>query len=127
LRDENTRTIARARTLDAETLTLERTLSDLVNQAYALTLADIVQALELFQGSTAPVCSQGHTVIGQREAVLFARLRACPSRVNNTGSYEIIILPTCSGRGSGGAGGGAFHGLRDGHRDRSQPVEPGFG
>jgi len=39
LRDEYTRTIARA--LAAETLTLERTLSDLVNQAYALTPAEI--------------------------------------------------------------------------------------
>jgi hypothetical protein len=38
LRDEYTRTIARA--LAAETLTLERTVSDLVNQAYALTPAE---------------------------------------------------------------------------------------
>ena len=35
--DEYTRTIEPARALAAETLTLERTLSDLVNQAYALT------------------------------------------------------------------------------------------
>jgi hypothetical protein len=35
LRDEYTRSLA------AETLTLERTLSDLVNQAYALTPAEI--------------------------------------------------------------------------------------
>jgi hypothetical protein len=43
LRDEYTRTIdpARALALAAETLTLERTLSDLVNQAYALTPAEI--------------------------------------------------------------------------------------
>jgi hypothetical protein len=41
LRDEYTRTIEPARTLAAETLTLERTLSDLVNQAYALTPAEI--------------------------------------------------------------------------------------
>jgi hypothetical protein len=34
LRNEYTRTIAPARALAAETLTLERTLSDLVNQAY---------------------------------------------------------------------------------------------
>lgn len=39
LRDENTRTIARA--LAAQTLTLERTLSALVNQAYALTPMEI--------------------------------------------------------------------------------------
>ena len=39
--DEYTRTIAPARALGAETLTLERTLSDLVNQAYALTPAEI--------------------------------------------------------------------------------------
>ena len=41
MRDEYTRTIAPARALAAETLNLERTLSDLVNQAYALTPADI--------------------------------------------------------------------------------------
>jgi hypothetical protein len=36
LRDEYTRSIKPARALAAETLTLERTLSGLVNQAYAL-------------------------------------------------------------------------------------------
>ena len=41
LRDEYIRTIEPARALAAETLTLERTLSDLVNQAYALTPAEI--------------------------------------------------------------------------------------
>ena len=41
LRDEYTRTIDPARALAVETLTLERTLSDLVNQAYALTPAEI--------------------------------------------------------------------------------------
>src|ERR1035438_2671250 len=41
LREEYTRTIAPARALAAETLNLERTLSDLVNQAYALTPAEI--------------------------------------------------------------------------------------
>jgi len=41
LRDEYIRTIEPARALAAETLALERTLSDLVNQAYALTLAEI--------------------------------------------------------------------------------------
>jgi hypothetical protein len=41
LRDEYTRTIAPARALAAETLKLERTLSDLVNQAYGLTPAEI--------------------------------------------------------------------------------------
>jgi hypothetical protein len=41
LRDECTLTIAPARALAAETLTLERTLSDLVNQAYALSPAEI--------------------------------------------------------------------------------------
>ena len=40
-RDEYTRTIEPARALAAETLTLERTLSDLVNQAYALPPAEI--------------------------------------------------------------------------------------
>ena len=40
LRDEYTRTIEPARARAAETLTLERTLSDLVNQAYALTPAE---------------------------------------------------------------------------------------
>jgi hypothetical protein len=37
----STRTIEPARALAAETLTLERTLSNLVNQAYALTPAEI--------------------------------------------------------------------------------------
>jgi hypothetical protein len=41
LRDEFTRTIEPVRALAAETLTLKRTLSDLVNQAYALTPAEI--------------------------------------------------------------------------------------
>ena len=41
LRDEYTRTIDPARALAAETLNLERTLSDLVNEAYALTPAEI--------------------------------------------------------------------------------------
>ena len=41
LRDEYTRTIEPARALAAETLKLERTLSDLVNQAYALAPAEI--------------------------------------------------------------------------------------
>jgi hypothetical protein len=41
LRAEYTRTIEPARALAAETLRLERTLSDLVNQAYGLTPAEI--------------------------------------------------------------------------------------
>ena len=41
MRDEYTRTIEPARALAAETLNLERTLSDLVNQAYGLTPAEI--------------------------------------------------------------------------------------
>jgi hypothetical protein len=41
LRDEYTRTIEPTRALAAETLRLERALSDLVNQAYALTPAEI--------------------------------------------------------------------------------------
>ena len=41
LRDEYTRTIESARALAAETLKLERTLGDLVHQAYALTPAEI--------------------------------------------------------------------------------------
>jgi hypothetical protein len=41
LRDEYTRTIEPARALAAETLALERVLSDRVNQAYALTPAEI--------------------------------------------------------------------------------------
>jgi hypothetical protein len=49
LRDEYTRTIAPARARAAETLQLERTLSDLVNQAYALTPAEIE-----FMWQTAP-------------------------------------------------------------------------
>lgn len=42
LRDEYSRTIEPARALAAEALALERTLSDLVNQAYVLTPAEIV-------------------------------------------------------------------------------------
>ena len=41
MHDEHTRTVVPAHTLAAEALTLERTLSALVNQAYALTSADI--------------------------------------------------------------------------------------
>ena len=41
MRAEYTRSIEPARALAAETLKLERTLSDLVNQAYALTPAEI--------------------------------------------------------------------------------------
>jgi hypothetical protein len=41
LRDEHTRSIEPARSLAAETLKLERTLSDLVNQAYGLSPAEI--------------------------------------------------------------------------------------
>lgn len=41
LRDEYTRTIEPCRTLAAEALKLERTLSDLVNQAYGLTATEI--------------------------------------------------------------------------------------
>ena len=45
MRDEYTRTIAPARALAAEALQLERTLSDLVNQAYALTPAEVALML----------------------------------------------------------------------------------
>jgi hypothetical protein len=41
LREEYTRSIEPARALATETLKLERTLSDFVNQAYALTPAEI--------------------------------------------------------------------------------------
>jgi hypothetical protein len=41
LRDEYTRTIEPARARAVETLKLERALSDVVNQAYALTPAEI--------------------------------------------------------------------------------------
>ena len=41
MRDECTRTVEPTRPLAAETLTLERTLSDLVNQACALTLMEV--------------------------------------------------------------------------------------
>ena len=41
MRDECTRTVEPTRPLAAETLTLERTLSDLVNQACALTLTEV--------------------------------------------------------------------------------------
>jgi hypothetical protein len=41
LRDGHTRTLEPARALAAETLSLERTLNDLVNQAYGLTPTEI--------------------------------------------------------------------------------------
>jgi hypothetical protein len=41
LRDEYTRTLEPARALDADTLTLKRTLSALVNHAYGLTPAEV--------------------------------------------------------------------------------------
>ena len=41
LRDEDTQTLAPARALAAEALTLERQVSDLVNAAYGLTPAEI--------------------------------------------------------------------------------------
>ncbi|MGO8928168.1 MAG: hypothetical protein ACLQU3_14955 [Limisphaerales bacterium] len=41
MRDEYTRTVEPTRALATETLKLERTLSDLVNQAYTLTPAAI--------------------------------------------------------------------------------------
>ena len=41
LREEYTRSVELARALAAETLTLERTLSDLVNRAYGLAPAEI--------------------------------------------------------------------------------------
>ena len=41
MRDEYTRTIAPARALAAETLNLERTLSDIISQAHGLTPAEI--------------------------------------------------------------------------------------
>jgi hypothetical protein len=50
LRAEYGRTFAPARSLAAETLTLERTLSDYVNQTYAMTLAEI----ELMWKTTPP-------------------------------------------------------------------------
>jgi hypothetical protein len=41
LRDEYTRTVASARALATDNLKLERTLSDIVSQAYALNPAEI--------------------------------------------------------------------------------------
>ena len=58
LRDEYTRTSAPARTLAAETMKLERTLSDLVNRAYALTPAEIAL---MWQTGPAP---QAHPASG---------------------------------------------------------------
>jgi hypothetical protein len=52
LRGQYARTIAPARALAAETLNLERPLSDLVNQACALTRAEI----ELVRQTAPPPC-----------------------------------------------------------------------
>jgi hypothetical protein len=54
LRDEYTRTLAPARALAAETLNLERTLSDLVKRAYGLTPADIDFIWKTAPPATAP-------------------------------------------------------------------------
>jgi hypothetical protein len=51
LRDEYTRSIEPARARAAETLKLERTLNDLVNQAYTLTPAEIAL---MWQAAPAP-------------------------------------------------------------------------
>ena len=61
LLDEYTRTIAPARARAAETLTLERNLSDLVNQAYALTPAVIA----LMWQTARPRMPIPHTLVGQ--------------------------------------------------------------
>jgi hypothetical protein len=58
LRDEYTRTIEPARALAAETLTLERTLSNLVNQAYALTPTEIALMWQTAPPRM-PVCQPG--------------------------------------------------------------------
>ena len=55
MRDEYTRTIAPARALAAGTLTLERTLSDLVNQGYGLTPAESADIVIC----SFPICSGG--------------------------------------------------------------------
>jgi hypothetical protein len=64
LRDEYTRTIAPARALAAETLTLERTLSDLVNHAYGLTSAEIT----LMWQTAPPRMPIPHPRVGQGRA-----------------------------------------------------------
>jgi hypothetical protein len=55
--EERTRTFEPARALAAETLKLERTLSDLVNQAYALTPAEI----DLIWKTAPPACLPPNT------------------------------------------------------------------
>jgi hypothetical protein len=61
LRDEYIRTIEPARARAAEPLQLERTLSDLVNQAYDLTPAEI----ELLWQTAPPCIPIPHLRVGQ--------------------------------------------------------------
>ena len=58
MRDEYTRTIEPARALAAETLTLERTLSELVNQAYALNPAEIALDRRACKGFWRDACKE---------------------------------------------------------------------
>ena len=61
MRGDYTRTIEPARALAAETLHLERTLSDLVNRAYALTPAEI----DLMWKTVPPRMPIPHLRVGQ--------------------------------------------------------------
>jgi hypothetical protein len=56
LRDDYARTLDPSRALAAETLTVERTLSDLVNQAYGLTPAEMA-----LMWQTAPLSRRSRT------------------------------------------------------------------
>ena len=64
LRDEYTRTIAPFRALAAETLKLERTLSDLVNQSCAMTPAEI----DLMWKTAPPACPSRRPVARSKNA-----------------------------------------------------------
>jgi hypothetical protein len=76
LSGERTRTIAPARALAAEALTLERTLSDLVNQAYALTPAEIA-----LKWQTAPPEWRGLRGLGANLASNKRPARMSPEKV----------------------------------------------
>jgi hypothetical protein len=72
LGDECTRTIEPARALAAEALTLERTLSGLVSQAYVLTIAEIA----LMWQSPRPACPSRCPICrGESERVFSQRCR----------------------------------------------------
>ncbi len=80
LRDEYTRTIEPTRALAAEILKLERTLSDLVNQAYGLTPAEI-DLIWQTAPPRMPIPSPGRFLTAAAEAPIQAMARPDSARL----------------------------------------------